>query len=67
MSSFLLVATSPIELASSQLHGDVPSPGLAAFIGFVSQGKLARFASALPALPFGLNQCDATGTQEIGV
>ncbi len=43
-------------------HAEVPSPGLAAFIGFPAQAKLVRFvsagASALLTLRFGYNPGD---------
>ncbi len=52
-------------------HTEVPSPWVAAFIGFAAQAKLAWFvragASALRTLPFGFNPGDATGTLGIGV
>ncbi len=52
------------------LHTEVPSPGVAALIGFVAQAKPVRFesarTSALHTLPFGCNPGDATGTQGIG-
>ncbi len=57
--TYLLVAASPIELASSPLHGDVPNPSLTSSIGFVAQ--------AFHTLPFGFNLGDVTGTQGIGV
>ncbi len=44
----------------------LPSPGAAAFIGFVAQAKPARFVSA-GAFPFGLNPGDATETEGTGV
>ncbi len=51
-------------------HAAVPSPGVAAFIGFAAQATLARFVSAgaptLYTLPFGFNPGDATGMEEIG-
>ncbi len=47
-------------------HTEVPSPGVAAFIGFAAQAKLVQFV--LNTLPFGFNPGDAvTGTQGIGV
>ncbi len=50
---------------------EVPSPGIAAFIGFAMQAKPIRFESAgafaLHTLPIGLNSGDATGMQEVGV
>ncbi len=59
---------------ASPRHGDVswvPSPRVAAHIGFAAQVKPARFvragAPALHTLPFGFNPGDATGTQGIGV
>ncbi len=49
-------------------HTEVPSPGVAAFIGFAAQAKLVRVASGLHTeLPFGFNSGDATGTRGIGV
>ncbi len=52
-------------------HTEVPSPGVAAFIGFAAEAKPVRFkgagASALHALPFGFNPGDATRTQGIGI
>ncbi len=51
-------------------HIEVPSPGVAAFIGFAAQAKLARFeiagASALHTLPFGFNPGDARDMSLIG-
>ncbi len=44
-------------------RAEVPSPGVAAFIGFAAQAG----ASALHTLPFGFNPGDATVAQEIGV
>ncbi len=49
------------------LYTGVPSPGVAAFIGFAFQAKLARFESAGAAaphtpLPFGFNPGYATGS-----
>ncbi len=53
------------------MHTEVPSFGMAAFIGFAAQAKHVRFVSAgafaLHTLPFGFNPGDATGTQGIGV
>ncbi len=48
-------------------HAEVPSPSVAAVIGFAAKAKLARYesagASALHALPGGYNPGDAvTGT-----
>ncbi len=40
-------------------------PGVAAFIGFVAQAKLARIES--DGVPFGFHPGYATGTQGIGV
>ncbi len=44
-------------------HAKVPSPDVAAFIGFAAQAKLSRFviagATAVHALPFGFNPGDA--------
>ncbi len=52
-------------------HTGVPSPGVAAFIGFAAQTKPAWFesagASALHIPPYGFNLGDAAGTQGIGV
>ncbi len=52
-------------------HTEVPSPGVAAFIGFAVQAKPVRFESAgayaLQTLPFSFNPGDAKGTQRIGV
>ncbi len=49
----------------------VPSPGVAAFIGFAAQVKPIRLesaeASTCHTLPFGFNPRDATGTQGTGV
>ncbi len=39
------------------LHSEVPSSGVAAFIGFAAQAKRRSV------LPFGFNPDDATGTQ----
>ncbi len=51
-------------------HTEVPSPAIAAFVGFATQAKPVRFestgASALHTLLFGFNPSDATKTQEIG-
>ncbi len=48
-------------------HIEVPSPDLAAFIGFAAQAKLARYesagVSAFHALLIGFNPSDAMGTQ----
>ncbi len=47
-------------------HTEVPSPGVAAFIGFAAQAKLVQFV--INTLPFGFNPMAAvTGTQGIGV
>ncbi len=50
---------------------EVPSLGVAAFIGFAAQAKLARFVSArapaLHTLSFGFNPGDAMGTHGIRV
>ncbi len=52
-------------------HAEVPSPGVAAFIGFATPAKLALVesagASALHTLSFSVDLGDATGTQGIGV
>ncbi len=53
-------------------HTGVPSPGVAAFIGFAAEAKPVRFestgASALHTLPFGFNPDDTMArTQGIGV
>ncbi len=55
-------------------HGDVswvPSPGVAAFIGFAVQARLVWFVSAgaptLHTLPFGFTPGDAMGTQGIRI
>ncbi len=49
---------------------EVPSPGIAAFIGFAAQAKPIRLesagASALHTLLIGLNSGNATGTQAVG-
>ncbi len=51
-------------------HIEVPRPGVAAFIDFAAQAKLARFeiagASALHTLPFGFNPGDARYRSLIG-
>ncbi len=52
-------------------HTEIPSLGIATFIGFVDQAKCGRFecagASAIHALPYGFNQGDVTITQGQGV
>ncbi len=53
------------------LHVELPSHGVAAFIGFAAQAKPVRFesagASTLHTLPFSFNPGDATGTQWVEV
>ncbi len=53
------------------LHAEVPSPGVAVFIGFAAQAKLvwceSTEASALHTDPFGFNPGDATGAHGAGV
>ncbi len=39
----------------SSLHAEAPSPGVAAFISFAAQAKLALFESGGASLPFGFN------------
>ncbi len=52
-------------------HTEVPSPSVAALIGFAAQTKAVRFesagASTLPTLPFGFNPSDMMGAQGTGV
>ncbi len=48
-------------------HAEVPSPGVAAFIGFAAQAELVRFESAELYALYTLTFGDATGTQGIGV
>ncbi len=54
-------------------HAEVPSLGVAAFIGFAAQAKPVWFENATAStlhihiLPFGFNPGDATGTRGIGV
>ncbi len=54
----------------SRKHIEVPSPGVAAFIGFAAQAKLVRLenagASTLHILPFGFNPGDARDRSLIG-
>ncbi len=53
------------------LHVEVPSPGVAAFIGFAAQAKPVRFESAgapvLHTITLGFKPGDTTGEQGIGV
>ncbi len=52
-------------------HTRVPSPGVAALIGFAAQTKPVQFesatASTLHTLRFGFNPGGATATQGVGV
>ncbi len=58
-----------VELASSlgNWHAEMPSPGVAAIIGFAAQTKLLWVESALHTLHINFNPGDATVTQGIGV